>query len=66
VDLNLVVARETIHEGQSFMDNIIIDNLVDKGCWKIVFGTSVIEIVKVCVDADSAVFFVNEDDVGDP
>jgi hypothetical protein len=44
----------------------IIDNLVDEGCWKIVFGTSVIEIAKIRTDMDSALFFVNGDGVGDP
>jgi hypothetical protein len=66
VNLNLVVARETVHEGQSLVAGTIIDNLVDKGCWKIVFGTGVIEIMKVRTDADSALFFVNRDGVGDP
>jgi hypothetical protein len=66
VNLNLVVARETIHERQILMDDTIIDNLVDKGSWKIVFGIGMIEIVKVCTDTDSALVFVNSDGVGDP
>jgi hypothetical protein len=28
MNLDLIVARETIHEGQSLMANIVIDNLV--------------------------------------
>jgi hypothetical protein len=39
VNLDLVVARETIHEGQSLVTCAIIDNLVDEGHWKVVFGT---------------------------
>jgi hypothetical protein len=66
VNLNLVVARETIHEGQSLVAYTIIDNLVDKGRWKIVFGTGVIEVTKISTDANSALFFVNRDGVGDP
>jgi hypothetical protein len=66
VNLNLVVARETIHEGQSLVTGAIIDNLVDKGHWKVVFGTGVIEIAEVCTDTDSALFFVDRDGVGDP
>ena len=54
--LNLVVDRETIHEGQSLMVGTIIDNVVHKGHWKIVFGTGAIEIAKVRTDTDSAVF----------
>jgi hypothetical protein len=44
----------------------IIDNLVDKGCWKVVFGIDVIEIAKVHADTDGVMFFVNRDRVGDP
>jgi hypothetical protein len=37
----------------------VVDNLIDERHWKVVFGTCVIEIVKVCADADSALFFIN-------
>jgi hypothetical protein len=37
MNLDLVVARETVHEGKSLTTHAIIDNLVDEGCWKIVF-----------------------------
>jgi hypothetical protein len=66
VDLNLVAARETTHEGQSLVVGTIIDNLVDKGHWKFVFGAGVIEIAKVRTDVDSALFFVDRDGFGDP
>jgi hypothetical protein len=62
----LVVSRETIHEGKILVTCAIIDNLVDEGRWKVVFGTGVIEITKVCADTDGALFFVNRDRVGDP
>jgi hypothetical protein len=44
----------------------IIDNLVDERGWKVVFGTSMVEIMKVSADANSALFFVNGDGVGNP
>jgi hypothetical protein len=44
----------------------VIDNLVDERCWEVVFGTSMIEIMKVSADVNSALFFVNRDGVGDP
>jgi hypothetical protein len=44
----------------------VIDNLIDEGCWKVVFGTCVIEIAKVCADADSALFLVDGYRVGNP
>ena len=43
------------------MEIIIINYLVDKGHWKIVFGIGTIEIMKVRTDAHSALFFVNKD-----
>jgi hypothetical protein len=64
--MDLVVARETVHEGQNLMVDTIIDNLIDKGCWKVFFGTGMIEIAKVHIDTDSALFFVHRDGVGDP
>jgi len=44
----------------------IIDNLVDKGHWKVFLGTCVTKIVKFRTDVDSALFFVDRDGVGDP
>jgi hypothetical protein len=66
VDLYLIVARESIHEGQGLMAGTVIDNLVDERCREVVFGTSMIEIVKVSADVNGALFFVNRDGVGDP
>jgi hypothetical protein len=39
----------------------IIDYLVDEGCWKVFFGTGMIEVTEVCTNTDSALFFVNRD-----
>jgi hypothetical protein len=36
----------------------IIDNLVDERGWEVVFGTSMIEIMKVGADANSALFLL--------
>jgi hypothetical protein len=66
VNLDLVVTRETIHEGQSLVTCTIIDYLVDEGCWNVVFGIGVIEVAEVHTDMDNALFFVNRDMVGDP
>jgi hypothetical protein len=54
-------AGEPIHEGQFLVANTIINNLVDERGWKVVFWTSMVEIVKVCADANSALVFVNVD-----
>jgi hypothetical protein len=66
VDLNLIIARELIHKGQCLMANKIIDDLVDGRGWEFVFGTSMVEVVEVSVDANSSLFFVKKDEVGDP
>jgi hypothetical protein len=66
MDLDLIVARETIHEGQSLMACTIIDNLVDERYGEFVFGTSMVEIMKIGADMNNALFFVNGDGVGDP
>ena len=66
MDLDLVVSRETIHEGQRLVTGAIIDNLIDKECGKVVFGISVIDVTKIRTDTNSALFFVNRDGVGDP
>jgi hypothetical protein len=44
----------------------VIDNLVNERHWRIVFRTSMIEILKVGADTNNALFFVNKDGVGDP
>ena len=40
------------------MVGAIINNLVDERRWKIVFGTRVIEIMKVSANTDSAYFLL--------
>ena len=62
----MVVARESVHKGKSLVAGAIVDNLVDKRHWEIVFWTSVVEIVKVGADANGALFFVDGYRVGNP
>jgi hypothetical protein len=66
MDLDLIVAGEPIHEGKILMADIVIDNLVDERGWKVVLGTSMVEIVKFSADANSALFFVKGDGIGNP
>ena len=56
--LDLVVAREAIHKGESFMAGAIVDNLIDERRWEVVFWTSIVEITKVGANANGALFFV--------
>jgi hypothetical protein len=66
VNLNLVIARESIHEGESLVAGTIIDDLIDEGCWKVFLGTSIVDIAKVGADANRALFFVDGYRVGNP
>jgi hypothetical protein len=38
VDLNLVIARESVHKGESLVAGAVIDNLIDERRWEVVFG----------------------------
>ena len=62
----MVIARESVHKGESLVVGTVVDNLIDEGRWKVVFGTCVIEIAKFCADADSALFLVDGYRVGNP
>jgi hypothetical protein len=66
VDLNLVIARESVHKGESLVTDAVVDNLIDEWRWEIVFWTSVVEIAKVGADANGALFFVDGYRVGNP
>jgi hypothetical protein len=48
------------------MAGAVIDNLIDKMRWEIVFWTSVVEIAKVRANANGALFFVDGYKVGNP
>jgi hypothetical protein len=66
MDLDLIIGREPIHEGQGLMASTVIDNLIDERGWEVVFGTSMIDIAEVGADANNALVFVNGDGVEDP
>jgi hypothetical protein len=66
VDLNLVIARESVHKGESLVVSAVVDNLIDERRWKVIFGTCIIEIAKVCENTDSALFFVDGYRFGNP
>jgi hypothetical protein len=62
----LVIARESIHEGESLVADTIINDLIDEGCWEVVFRKCVVEIAKFGADANRALFFVDGYRVGNP
>jgi hypothetical protein len=66
VNLDLVIARESVHKGESLVAGAIVDNLIDERRWEIVFGTCIVEIAKVGANANGALFFVDGYRVGNP
>jgi hypothetical protein len=66
VNLNLVIARESVHKGKSLVAGAVINNLINKGRWKIVFWTCIIKIAKVCENANGTLFFVDGYRVANP
>ena len=42
LDLDLVISGKSVHEGKYLMSGACIDNLIDEGCWEVVFGTRTI------------------------
>ena len=58
-DLDLVVSRKTIDEGEGLMFGACIDDLVDEWCGEVVFGTCPIEIVEFCANVNGTLFFIH-------
>ena len=52
LDMNLVVSEKSIHERKYLMSSACINDLVNEGCWEVVFGTCPIHITEVCANAD--------------
>ena len=66
LDLDLVIFEKLIHEGKDLMSGTCIDNLIDEGCWEVVFGTCSIEIMEVCENMDGTLFFIHENMIRNP
>ena len=48
------------------MSDACIDNLIDEGCWEVVFGTCPIEVTKVGADVDGTLFFIHGSKIRNP
>jgi hypothetical protein len=66
VDLNLVIARKSVHKGKSLMVGAVINNLINEQRWEVVLGTCIVEIVKIGANANRSLFFVDGYRVGNP
>ena len=65
-DLNLVIARKSFHEGRGLMSSACIDNLINEGCWEVVFGTRPIEVMKFCANMNDTLFFIHGNMIRNP
>jgi hypothetical protein len=66
MNLDLIIAQESIHKGKNLMAHASNENLVDKRHEVIIFGTILIKITKISIDLSSTLFFVNRDTIGHP
>lgn len=64
--LDLVVSRESIHQGEGYMADKRIHYLIDKRCQKIIFRTCTIQIMEIYTYVDGTLFFGDRDWVRDP
>ena len=64
--LNLIVAREAIHEWKYDTSSIVVDNLIDMWSRKVVLGTIFIQVSKIDTDSNGALLFIDRDNVRYP
>ena len=48
------------------MSGACIDNLIDEGCWEVVFGTRPILIIEFCANMDGTLFFIHGNKIRNP
>ena len=65
-NVDLIISRETIHEREDFTSGAIVDNLIDEGGRKVVFGTTFVDIPIINAYTNGALFLVNRDKIGNP
>ena len=65
-NINLIIARETIHQREYFTPSTIVDDLVNKGGRKVVFRTSFVNVPIINAHTDHALFLVDWDKIGNP
>ena len=48
------------------MSGACIDNLIDEGCWEVVFGTCPIEIMEFYANVNGTLFFIHGNRIRNP
>ena len=64
--LYLVISWKTIHEREGLATCTFINDLVDEQCGKIIFGTSLFQIMEVGTYTNRALFFIDRHGVWHP
>jgi hypothetical protein len=65
-NVDLIIPEETIHEGEDFTSDTIVDTLFDEKGRKVVFGTSFVDTPIINADTNGALFLVDRDKIGNP
>ena len=65
-DVDLIVARKSIHEQKYFASNTIVDNMVNKGSKIVLFWIRNINIPIIDTHSDGSLFFHDKNNVGNP
>ena len=66
LDLDLVVAEKSIHEGEGLMSGTCVDDLVDEWCGEVVFGTYPIKIMEFYANMNGTLFFIHGNRIRNP
>ena len=64
--LDLVVARETIHEGEEPIGSGIIDQGINVWQWKVILGAGLVQIPAINAHACFPIFLKHGNNVGSP
>jgi len=65
-DVNLIVSKKSIHEGEYFSSCTLIDNMVNEGCGEVVFWTSLVQISEIHTNAYGSFLFINGNGIRNP
>lgn len=62
-DINLVVAKETVHEGIHFAPRTLINNLINKRSGEVVLWTGPVNVTIINTDSNDTLLFSHRDDI---
>jgi hypothetical protein len=66
MDLDLIIARESIHKGKYLTSNTLVNNIINEGCREVVYKTRFIQICKLHGHMNSSLLFIHGNRVGYP